>query len=131
MVLVSRSSKFLALSLLSVLSSSYETGANGSSYDYVIVGGGTAGMVVASRLSENPDHSVLVLEAGNFEEHNPNVTTITALGAAQGTHVDWQYQSIPQVSTNNRTITWRAGRGLGGSSLINGKKSGMDPLIPC
>ncbi|KAI1329836.1 hypothetical protein F5Y16DRAFT_364805 [Xylariaceae sp. FL0255] len=96
--------------------------ASTSSFDYVIVGGGTAGLVVASRLSEDPRVSVAVIEAGNFEKNNPLVTSTAAadLGAGRGTNIDWQYHSVPQIYANNQSLLWSAGKGLGGSSLING-----------
>ncbi|KAI1174485.1 hypothetical protein F4777DRAFT_381833 [Nemania sp. FL0916] len=94
--------------------------ASDPSFDYVIVGGGTAGLVVASRLSENPRVSVAVIEAGNFEKDNPLVTTTEQVGVGRGTSIDWQYHSVPQIYANNQTLLWSAGKGLGGSSLING-----------
>ncbi len=93
---------------------------NSTSFDYVILGGGTAGLVVASRLSENPNITVLVIEAGDFERHNPNVTATTNLGLAKQTRIDWQYESAPQIYGGNQSLIWSAGKGLGGSSLING-----------
>lgn len=110
----------LILTVLCRLTFTVETTWNNSHYDYVVVGGGPGGLVVASRLSENPSVSVLLIEAGNFERYSPNVTNTTGLGIGQGTYLDWQYQSQPQAFANNRTITWRAGKGLGGSTLING-----------
>jgi len=89
-------------------------------FDYVIVGGGTAGLVIASRLSEDPSITVAILEAGNFERNNPNVTTTTELGVGRNTALDWQYESEPQEILGNKTLIWSAGKGLGGSSLING-----------
>lgn len=94
---------------------------NGTHFDYVIVGGGTAGLVVASRLSEDPKITVAVIEAGDFERNNPNVTNTTVLGIAAKTSVDWQYESVPQVYATNNSLIWSAGKGLGGSSLINGR----------
>lgn len=94
---------------------------NNTSFDYVVLGGGTAGLVVASRLSEDPHITVAVIEAGDFERSNPNVTNITTLGLPINTRVDWQYVSAPQVFGGNRSIIWSAGKGLGGSSLINGE----------
>ncbi|KAI0146259.1 hypothetical protein GGR57DRAFT_479318 [Xylariaceae sp. FL1272] len=94
--------------------------ASNSSFDYVVVGGGTAGLVVASRLSEDPRVSVAVIEAGNFEKDNFNVTTTTQIGLGRSTSIDWQYQSVPQIYANNQSLQWSAGKGLGGSSLING-----------
>ena len=94
-------------------------------FDYVILGGGTAGLVVASRLSEDPNVTVAVIEAGDFERNNPNVTSIVSLGLAKDTRVDWQYESTPQTFAANQTLIWSAGKGLGGSSLINGMSSAL------
>lgn len=96
---------------------------NNTHFDYVIVGGGTAGLVVASRLSEEPDVTVAVIEAGDFERNNPNVTNTTVLGIAARSSIDWQYESVPQVFAGNKSLIWSAGKGLGGSSLINGRFS--------
>ena len=90
-------------------------------YDYVILGGGTAGLVLASRLTEDPTITVAVIEAGDFEKTNPNVTSTTGLGLAKNTRVDWQYDTAPQIYAGNETIIYSAGKGVGGSSLINGR----------
>jgi choline dehydrogenase-like flavoprotein len=92
-------------------------------FDYIILGGGTAGLVVASRLSEDPGITVAIIEAGDFERNNPNVTNATTIGLGKNTRIDWQYDTIPQAFADNRTIIWSAGKGLGGSTLINGKSS--------
>lgn len=97
-------------------------------FDYVVLGGGTAGLVVAARLSEDADVTVAVIEAGDFQRHNPNVTNTTVLGIAKGTEVDWLYQSVPQVFVGNQSLVWSAGKGVGGSSLINGGSTGC-PLL--
>lgn len=89
-------------------------------FDYIVVGGGTGGLVIASRLSENPRVTVAIIEAGNFEKNNPNATNTTQLGIAKNTALDWQYESEPQVHVANKSLIWSAGKGLGGSSLING-----------
>lgn len=96
-----------------------ETDAN-THVDYVILGGGTAGLVLASRLSEDSTITVAVIEAGDFERTNPNVTSTTGLGLAKNTRVDWQYDTAPQIFAANETIIYSAGKGVGGSSLING-----------
>jgi len=94
---------------------------NGSHFDFIVLGGGTAGLVVASRLSEDPSITVAVIEAGTFEKNNPNVTNTTINGLAKNTRVDWQYRTAPQIYAANETIIYSAGKGVGGSSLINGE----------
>lgn len=69
-----------------------------TTYDFVIVGGGVSGLVVATRLSENPDIRVLVLEAGEDQTADPRVN-IPALGPSLvKTPSDWQFKTVPQVS---------------------------------
>lgn len=86
-------------------------------FDYVIVGAGSAGCVLANRLSAG-GADVLVLEAGGPDKlpeiHNP-----IAWPGLMGTSVDWQYQTEPQANTLNRTHLWARGKVLGGSSSIN------------
>lgn len=68
------------------------------SYDYVIVGGGTSGLVVASRLTENPNVHVLVLEAGANRLKDPRITTPgLALATWDNPDFDWEFMTIPQV----------------------------------
>ena len=88
------------------------------SYDYVIVGAGTAGPIVASRLSEDSDVSVLLLEAGG-ENTNDISRTPGAFFKVWGTDYDWQYETQPQNGLNNRKIYQPRGRVVGGSSGIN------------
>lgn len=89
-----------------------------SSFDFVVVGGGTSGLVVANRLSESPDVQVLVIEAGYSALDNQNSTFPELLGSTET--IDWRYQSAPQVFAYDRIEPLPAGRGIGGSSLING-----------
>ncbi|KAH9889211.1 GMC oxidoreductase [Xylariomycetidae sp. FL2044] len=91
-----------------------------SSYDYIIVGGGTSGLVVAKRLSEDPAVSVLVIEAGDSVESNVNVTDPLGYGYAFGTEIDWAFQTVEQKYADNAPQTLRAGKALGGTSTING-----------
>lgn len=89
-------------------------------YDYIIVGGGTSGLVVANRLSEDSNVTVAIIEAGDVELYNTNVTDPSKYGAAFGTKIDWQYQSVPQKYAGGATQTLRAGKVLGGTSDFNG-----------
>lgn len=91
-----------------------------ASYDYVVVGGGTAGSVLANRLSEEPSVTVAVIEAGGWALHDPLVEDIYGGCLACGTQVDWNYTSMPQAFANNTVGQYHAGRCLGGSSAING-----------
>lgn len=68
------------------------------SYDFVVIGGGTSGLVVASRLTEDPKNHVLVLEAGGDHLSDPRVLIPALCMRAPGSDLDWQFQTIPQVS---------------------------------
>jgi choline dehydrogenase len=89
-------------------------------WDYVIVGGGTAGCVLANRLSTDPDVSVLLLEAGGSDAH-PFSRVPAATGLAIGNRrMNWFYSSEPDPSRAGRVEMWPAGKLLGGGSSING-----------
>jgi choline dehydrogenase len=87
------------------------------SYDYIIVGGGTAGSVIATRLTESPDIRVLVLEAGQ-REINDAVSTPWRWNEVLLGEFDWAYLSEPQPGLNGSRVYSAAGRGLGGTSNI-------------
>ncbi|KHN97260.1 GMC oxidoreductase [Metarhizium album ARSEF 1941] len=91
-----------------------------SSFDYIVVGAGTAGNVVANRLSQDPKISVAVIDPGADWRGNPNVTNPMAWLDNIGSLTDWAYPTVPQVNASNRVIAFAAGKGIGGSSLING-----------
>jgi choline dehydrogenase len=87
-------------------------------YDYVIVGAGSAGCVLAARLSEDPDTSVLLLEAGP-PDTNQNIHVPLGYLQLARTEVDWDYHSAPEPNCNGRQISLPRGRVLGGSSSVN------------
>ncbi|KXN91125.1 Choline dehydrogenase, mitochondrial [Leucoagaricus sp. SymC.cos] len=89
-------------------------------FDFVIVGGGTAGNVVANRLTENPKINVLVLEAGGSPNGVQNISVpFYCLRATPQTPNDWNYTTVPQQGLNNRSIAFPRGHVLGGSSSVN------------
>jgi choline dehydrogenase len=87
-------------------------------YDYVIVGAGSAGCVLANRLSEDPDVQVLLLEAGP-PDVNQNIHVPLGYLKLGATEVDWDYHSAPEHECNGRRITLPRGKVLGGSSSVN------------
>src|SRR5215467_7261644 len=91
-----------------------------SGFDFVVVGGGTAGCALAARLSEDPAHNVCLIEAGGTGR-SLAVRIPGAIGLAQGSQeLNWRFQSVPQAQLQGRRIPVPRGRGLGGSGLING-----------
>jgi choline dehydrogenase-like flavoprotein len=89
-------------------------------YDYLLLGGGTAGLTLATRLSRSlPQARVGVLEAGFSELSNPLVSTPGLFGAALGTSVDWNFKTVPQPFVASRQIDIQRGKMLGGSSGLN------------
>ncbi|KAI9454085.1 GMC oxidoreductase, partial [Russula earlei] len=89
------------------------------SYDYVIVGGGTAGSVLASRLSEDPNVTVLVIEAGNSNDKVLLTRIPLAWPQILKSPVDWNYQTVNQPHAGNRPHDVPRGKVLGGTSSIN------------
>jgi choline dehydrogenase len=88
--------------------------------DYIIIGGGTTGLLLANRLSSTPTTTVLVIDPGQDIRNNPNVTNPTLWTRNAHTAIDWAYPSTPQPHALNRTLSYTAGRILGGTSMING-----------
>jgi choline dehydrogenase len=88
-------------------------------FDFIIVGAGSAGCVLASRLSEDPSVRVLLLEAGGPVNDDPSVTTPGRLVSLIGSTYDWGYATEPEPGLRNRRITFPRGKAHGGSSAIN------------
>jgi len=99
-------------------------GAN-TTYDYVVVGGGTAGLAMAARLAEDPSISVAVIEAGGFYEiENGNTSQVPGLNGAYDDQTpasqwanpltDWGFLTVPQRELNNMTFHYTRGKMLGG-----------------
>jgi choline dehydrogenase len=89
-------------------------------FDYVVVGAGTAGCVLANRLSADGRHRVLLLEAGGGDTHPWIRMPLGFLRALQQPRFTWGYQSEPEPRLNGRVLPVPRGRLLGGSSSING-----------
>ncbi|GAA4402296.1 GMC family oxidoreductase [Tsukamurella soli] len=88
-------------------------------YDYVIIGAGTSGSVVAGRLIEDTDASVLVIEAGGTDQSRAVLDPLTWFSANIGTERDWQFVAEPSAHVNGRALTLPMGRLVGGGSSIN------------
>ncbi|XP_052803733.1 L-sorbose 1-dehydrogenase-like [Mya arenaria] len=94
-----------------------------SEYDYIVIGGGSAGSVVAARLSEDKENTVLLLEAGGFYDEDPALHIPMQWSKLGHSKYDWEYYTEPQEGAcwglkENRSY-WPRGRVLGGSSAIN------------
>ncbi|KYQ48074.1 Glucose dehydrogenase [acceptor] [Trachymyrmex zeteki] len=90
-------------------------------YDFIVIGGGSAGAVVASRLSDIPEWKVLLLEAGPDEP--PGAQVPSMVGMFLGSGIDWQYQTTNEMNAcllNGGSCSWPRGKNLGGTSVHNG-----------
>jgi choline dehydrogenase len=89
-------------------------------YDYIVIGAGSAGCVLANRLSADPAMKVLLLEAGS-RDRNPLFRLPMLMGKLMHSGLyNWHYHTEPEPHLNNRRIYWPRGKALGGSSTING-----------
>ncbi|CCM03441.1 uncharacterized protein FIBRA_05574 [Fibroporia radiculosa] len=96
-----------------------DVGGGCKGFDYVIVGGGTAGCVLASRLSEDPNVTVLLVEVG--KSHEDVLMSRMPLGFTKliKSEYDWAFETTPQAKLDGRRVAWARGRMLGGSSATN------------
>lgn len=97
-----------------------QTAPRAGKYDYVVIGSGSAGSVVAARLAEVPSNRVLLLEAGPSDQHI-HIRMPAALGLPLGNdRFNWRFESEPEPGLDGRTVLEARGKVLGGSSSING-----------
>ncbi len=87
-------------------------------YDYIVIGAGTAGCVLANRLSADGNHRVLLLEAGGSDKQE-EIHIPAGFSKLFKTAIDWQYYTQPEPNLNNRRIYWPRGKVIGGTGSIN------------
>ena len=89
-------------------------------FDFIIIGAGSAGCVLANRLSENPKNKIALIEAGGKDNYPWIHIPVGYFKTMHNPSVDWCYKTEPDETMNNRSIRYPRGKTLGGSSSING-----------
>ncbi|KAH8646168.1 hypothetical protein BX600DRAFT_555884 [Xylariales sp. PMI_506] len=111
---------FTALTAITLVMGAAASPTPRDSYDYVIIGGGTAGTALATRLSLGlPDANILLLEAGEAAPNELRINVPGMRGSILGTNYDWNFTTIPQETLGGREIGVNRGKVLGGSSAMN------------
>ena len=88
-------------------------------FTHIVIGGGTAGLVVAARLSESPNVTVGVLEAGPAAFDDDRINVPGRFGETLGTEYDWQFETTRQDGLGGRSLPFPRGKVLGGTSALN------------
>ena len=89
-------------------------------FDYIVVGAGSAGALMANRLSADPTQRVLLIEAGRKDDYHWIHIPVGYLYCIGNARTDWQFSTEPEPGLNGRSLRYPRGKVLGGSSSING-----------
>jgi choline dehydrogenase len=96
------------------------TSGDNTSFDYIVIGAGTAGALMCNRLSANPRNRVLLIEAGRRDDYHWIHIPVGYLYCIGNPRTDWLYKTEPEAGLNGRSLLYPRGKTLGGCSSING-----------